>query len=97
MTSTGLGHKGISSRNYRTHSASSPALSKAINFDSIVEQSMQVYLEDFQDTVTSSRVKMYPLINFDSLKFAIQFASLYPLSTGGYFPYLKAYYLVFFK
>ena len=47
MTGTGLGHNGISFKNYRSHSASSPVLSKAINFDSIVERAMQVCLEDF--------------------------------------------------
>ena len=57
MTGTGLSHSGISSKNYRSHPASSPALFKAINFDSIVERAMQVCLEDFQDIVVPPRVK----------------------------------------
>jgi len=44
---TGFGHNGISFKNYRSHSASSPALSKAMNFDSILEQAIYVYLKDF--------------------------------------------------
>ena len=71
MAGTGLGHKGIFSRNYRNHSASSPALSKAINSDSIVKRAMQVCLEFFQDMATLPRVKMYPLVDFDSSASAI--------------------------
>jgi len=62
-----------------------------------MERAMQVCLEDFQDTSMPMRLKMYSLVNFDSSEFAIQFVSLYPSSTGGYFSYLKAYSLVFFK
>jgi len=65
-----------------------------INFDSIVERAMQVCLKDFQDNATPPRVKMYLLVNFDFLEFTIQFASLYPSSTSGYFSYLKTYSLV---
>jgi len=92
---TSLSHRGISSKNYRSHSASSPTLSKAINSDSIVERAMQFCLEDFQDTVASPRVKMYPLIDFDFSESIIQFASIHPSSISGYFSYLKAYSLVF--
>ena len=94
IAGTDFGHNGISFKNYRSHSASSPALSKTINSDSIVERAIQVCLENFQDTVAPLRVKMYPLVDFDSSESAIQFASLYPSSTGGYCPYLKAYSLV---
>ena len=62
---TCLGYKGISSRNCRSHSASSPSLFKAINSDSIVEWAMQVCLEDFQDTTVPPRVKMYQLVDFN--------------------------------
>ena len=62
-----------------------------MNFDSIVEQAIHVCLEDFQDTAAPARVNTYPLVDFDSSEFAIQLASLYPSSTGGYCPYLKAY------
>jgi len=88
MAGTGFGHNGISSKNYRRHSASSPALSKPINFDSIVEREMQYCLEDFQDTDTPPSVNTYPLVDFDSSKSTIQFASLYASSTGEYLPYL---------
>ena len=66
MAGTSLGHNSMPSKNYRSHSASSPALSKAINSDSIVERAMQVCLKDFQDTAEPPRVNMYPLVNFDS-------------------------------
>ena len=56
MVSTSLGHSGISLKKYQSHSASSPALSKAMNSDSIVEQAMHVCLEDFQDTAAPPRV-----------------------------------------
>ena len=94
MAVTGLGHSGISSKNYRSHFASSPALFKAINFDFFVEWAMQVCLEDFQYTVAPSRVTMYSLVDFDFSESAIQLTSLYPSSIGGYCPYLKAYSLV---
>jgi len=94
MAGTGFGHKGISFKNYRSHSASSPALSKAINSNFIMERAMQVCLEDFQDIVASPRVNTYPLVDFDFLEFTIQLASLYPSSIYGYCPYLKAYSLV---
>ena len=69
-------HSGISFKNYRSHYASSPALSKAINFDSIVEWDMQVCFENFQDNIALRRLKMYLLIDFNSSESAIQFASL---------------------
>jgi len=55
---------------------------------------MQVCLEDFQHMAAPPRVKMHPLVNFDSSESVIQFALLYPSSTCGYFSYLKAYFLV---
>ena len=55
---------------------------------------MHVYLKDFQDIAAPPRVNMYPLVDFDSSESANQLASLYPSSTGGYYPYLKAYSLV---
>ena len=94
MTSTGLCYSSISSKNYRSHSTSSPTLSQDINSDFIVEHAMHVYFEDFQDPAAPPRVKIYPLVDFDSSEFTIQFASLYLSSTGGYFLYLKAYFLV---
>ena len=95
MVGIGLSHNEISSRTYQSHYASSSALFKAINSDSIVARAIQVCLENFQDTIMPPRVKMYPLVDFYSSKYVIQFASLYPSSTGGYFSYLKTYSLVF--
>ena len=94
IAGTGFGHNGISSKSYRSHSASSPTLSKPMNFDSIVERAIHVCLEDFQDTAAPPKINTYPLVDFDSSEFVIQLASLYPSSTGGYFSYLKAYSLV---
>ena len=94
MAGTGFCHNGISSKNYRSHSASSPALFKAMNSDSIVERAIHVCLEDFQDNAAPPRVNTYPLVDFDSSESAIQLASLYPSSIGGYCSYLKAYSLV---
>ena len=82
MADTGLGHNGISFKNYRSHSSSSLALFKAINFNSIVEREIHICLEDFQDTTAPPRVNTYPLVDFDSSVSTIQLASLYPLSTG---------------
>ena len=45
----GLGQNEISSRKFWSHSASSPALSKAMNSDPIVERAMHVCLDDFQE------------------------------------------------
>ena len=57
MTGTGLDHKGISSKNYQSHSAFSPVLSKATNSDFFMERVIQVCLEDFQDKVAISESK----------------------------------------
>ena len=78
MAGTGFGHNGISFKNYQSHSASSLALSKAMNSDSIVEQAIHVGLKDFQDTAALPRVNTYLLVDFDSLESTIQLASLYP-------------------
>jgi len=65
-----------------------------MNSDSIVERAIHVSLEDFQDTAAPPRVNTYSQIDFDSSESTIQLVSLYPSSTGGYCPYLKAYSLV---
>jgi len=88
MAGTGLGHRGISFKNYQWYSTSSPALSKAINSDFIVERVIHVCLKDFQDTNVPPRVNTYPLVDFDSSESVIHFASLYPSSIDGYFLYL---------
>ena len=81
---TGLGQLGISSKKFRSHSASSPALSKAISYDSIVDLAIQVCLDDFQYTAAPPSVNTYPLFDFVSLVPVIQLASQYPPSTAGY-------------
>ena len=80
----GLGQNGISSKKFRSHSASSPALSKAMNSDSIVERAIHVCLDDFQDIAPPPIVKTYPLVDFVSVDPVIQFASLYPSRTAEY-------------
>ena len=94
MVGTGFDHNDIFFKNCRNHSVSSPALAKAMNSDSIVERAIHVCLKYFQDTVAPSRVNTYPLVDFGSSESAIQLASVYPSSTGGYCPYLKTYSLV---
>ena len=54
-----------------------------------MERAIQVCLDDFHDIAPPSRVNTYSLVDFNSLKYAIQLVSLYPSSTGGYCPYLK--------
>ena len=76
IAGTGFCQLGISSKKFLGHSASSPALSKAINSDSIVNLTIQVCLEDFQDTATPPSVKTYPLVDLKSLELDIQFTSL---------------------
>jgi len=93
MTNTGFGHKRYIFQKLSKLSASSPALCMAINSDFIVDWAIHVCLKDFQDTAAPPRVNTYPLVDFDSSESAIQ-ASLYPSSTGRYYPYLKAYSMV---
>jgi len=82
IAGTSFCYNGISSKNCRSHSVSSPALSKAMNSDSIVERAIHVCLEDFQDTAALPRVNTYPLVDFDFSESAIQLASLYSSITG---------------
>ncbi|KAF3650494.1 hypothetical protein T459_21237 [Capsicum annuum] len=63
---TGTGQYGILSKKFWSHSASSTALSNAINSDSIVEQAKQVCLDDFQETTPPPIVNTYPLVDFTS-------------------------------
>ena len=62
----GLGQFGISSRKFRSHSASSVVLSNAINSDSIVDLEIHVCLEDFHYTISLPSVKINPLVNLES-------------------------------
>ena len=75
---------GISAKKFRSHSASSPALSKAMNSDSIVERDIHVCLNDFRDISPPPIVKTYPLVDFVYVDPVIQFASLYPTRMAGY-------------
>ena len=84
IAGTSLVHIGISSRKFRSHYASSPVLSNAMNSDSIVDLAMQVCLEDFQETTAPPKVNTYPLVDLVSLESDIQLASLYPSNTAGY-------------
>ena len=84
IADTGFGQFGISSKKCRNHSASSPALSKAMNSDSIVDLAIQVCLEDFHDTAAPPSINTNPLVDFESFESEIQLASLYPSSTAGY-------------
>ena len=77
-------HLGMSYKKWHSHSTSLVALSKAMNSNSIVEHEMHVCLDDFQDIVAPSKVKIYPLMDLESFILDIQFASEYPLSTAGY-------------
>ena len=79
----GLGQNEVSSTKFRSHSASSPTLSKAMNSDSIVERAIHV-LDDFQDIAPPPIVKTYQLVNFVSVDPVIKFISLYPSRTAGY-------------
>lgn len=84
IASISFDHIGISSKKWQSHFSSYPTLSNAINLDSIVDLAVQVCLDDFQDTISPSSVKTYPLMDFVSFESDIQFASLYPSSTVGY-------------
>ena len=86
IASTGFSHIGISSKKILSHSASSAALSKAMNSDSMVDLANIVYLVDFHDIATSPSVKTYPLVDFEFLESDIQLASLYPSKTAGSLP-----------
>ena len=58
IAGTGFCYNDISFKNYRRHSASPLALSKAMNSDSIEERVIHVCLEDFQDIAAPPRVNI---------------------------------------
>ena len=66
MAVTSFGHIGMSSRKFQSHSTSSPALSKAMNSDSMVDRVIHVCLEDFHDIARPPKVNIYPLVDLDS-------------------------------
>ena len=51
-----IGHLGISSRKWNSHSTSSPHLSSAINSYSIVDLAITVCFEDFHEIVAPPNV-----------------------------------------
>ncbi|KAG6485172.1 hypothetical protein ZIOFF_053702 [Zingiber officinale] len=55
VSGSSFDHLGISSKNCRSHSASSPYLSRATNSDSIVDLVITVCLEDFQEMTAPAR------------------------------------------
>ena len=74
----GLVHNRISDNRFLSHLALELAFSRVINSTSILDQVMQVFLDDFQETAPLSRIKMYPLVDFISSESEIQLASLNP-------------------
>ena len=66
MASTDFSHNSISSKICRSHSASSPALSKAIIPTPLWNEQLQVCLKDFQDSAAPLRVNTYPPVDFYS-------------------------------
>ena len=83
IAGTGFSHIGISSKKFLSHSASSAALSKAMNSDSMVDLANTVCLVDFHDIAAPPSVKTYRLVDFEFLESDIQLASQYPSSNGG--------------
>ncbi|KAK9142524.1 hypothetical protein Syun_011924 [Stephania yunnanensis] len=73
---TGFGQQGISSKKFLSHSASSAALSRAMNSDSMVDRAIHVSFDDFQEIAAPPNVNTYPLVNLVSVLSEIQFASL---------------------
>ena len=66
MVVTGFGHIGISSKKFLSHSDLSLALFKAMNFDSIVDCAIHIYLVDFLEIVAPPKVNVYPLVDLVS-------------------------------
>lgn len=79
---TGLCHLGMSSKRFFNHYASSIALSRTLNSNSIVERGIHVCLVDFQETSSLPNVKTCPLVDLDVVLSKIQFASLYSSRAG---------------
>ena len=66
IAGTDLGQLRISYRKFLSHSASFDVLSNAMNFDSMVDRAIHVYLEDFHDTATLPSVKINQLVDLES-------------------------------
>jgi hypothetical protein len=63
----GFGQYKISFEKFQSHLASSLALLRAINSDSIMNLTINVCLDNFHDTAAPSSVKTYPPVDFKSL------------------------------
>jgi len=59
-------------------------LNKVLNSYSFMDMNIHVYLEDFQEAITSSITKINLFVEFESLVLNIQLASLYPSSIVSY-------------
>ena len=68
----------------RSLSTFSLALSKVVNLDFFKDMHIHIYLEDFQETITSLTVKINPLVKFGFLFLNVQLALLFPSSTTRY-------------
>lgn len=55
-------HRGNQANKFLNHSASSPTKSNVMNFDSIVDRAMQVFLEDFPNIAAPQIGNTYPLV-----------------------------------
>ena len=72
---TYFGQFSISSKKLGSHSTSTPALSKAMNSTSIIDLAIHACLENFYDTASLPRVKIYPIMDFESLQSDVQFTT----------------------
>jgi hypothetical protein len=75
---------GKSIKSSRSQSASTVAISSDVSSDSIVDLIKIVCLPDLYETIAPPRVKIYPLVAYNSSTSDIQYASLYPSNTIGY-------------
>lgn len=63
--------------------ASLVALSSVINSNSVVERTMHMYLDDFQEMTTLLNVNIYPLVDLVVVLLKIELTLLYPFRIGG--------------
>ena len=61
-----LVYNGISINKLLSHSALDLTFSKATNSNSMVDLAMQIYLDDFQETVSPASVNTYSLVGLIS-------------------------------
>jgi hypothetical protein len=73
INGTSFGQHKISSKKFQSHSTSSLALSREINFYSIMDLAMHIFLEDFHDKTTPPSMKTYSLNVRHSININIHF------------------------